>query len=143
MLSAKSINIIQNSAIIVTSNANEITKSLYKIIFTKYPDLSLLFEKVPENQKYFLADAISAFAINIDNLHILKPALNVIAQKHVKKNIKPIHYVMIGLAFVEALELTLKESASLEFIDAWREAFIYLSNTLVSIEKKLYNIEMI
>lgn len=133
-LSADTINIIKNSAQLVSSNALSITEKLYEIVFKKHPDIKVLFDNAPTNQSSLLAEAVSAYAANIDKLIVLSPALNIIAHTHVKKNIKHAHYIIIGVAFIQALEITLKEKATLEFIDAWREAYIYLSDLLINME---------
>ena len=136
-LSPCTIDIIKNTSCLIVSNAEVITKSLYDIVFKRYPEIRNLFANAPINQSSLLADAISSYAVNIERIKILTPALEVIARTHVRKNIKPVHYSIIGMAFIDALELSLKEKASLEFLDAWREAFIYLSNILIGMEKNI------
>lgn len=140
-LSKSSVDIIKESASLVTSNDREITLRMYEILFEKYPQLRKLFADAPKDQYMKLAQAVSAYAVNIDKIHILMPALNVIAVAHVRKEIKPAHYPLVGRAFIEAMEEVLHSEASLEFIDAWREAFQYLSDILIGLEEELYKKE--
>ena len=137
-ISKRNINIIKNSASLITRNAPQITKRMYEILFDKYPHIKPLFADQPEDQYMKLADALSAYAINIDKLHIFTPALMVIAQKHVETNIKAGHYPIIEEVLLEAIQGTLK-SVDNDFIEAWREAYGYLSHVLIEMETELYN----
>jgi len=142
-LSTKTIKIIKQSAHLVTANAEEITSQVYVTLFTKYPDIKKLFVNAPNDQFSILAEAISAYAVNIDKLYKLEPALDIIARTHVKENIKPLHYPTVGMVFIQALEDVLKENATIEFLDAWREAYKYLSYVLINMEDKLSSRELI
>ncbi len=137
-LSQKSIGIIKGSASLVTAQSTKITQRIYEILFTKYPQSKQLFKNAPENQYILLAEAISAYAVNIDKLHIFYPALEIIAQSHVKENIKPIHYPMLGMVFIEAIEDILGTLATIEFVDAWRESYQFLSDVLIEMETNIY-----
>ena len=142
-LSTKTIKIIKQSAHLVTANAEEITSQVYVTLFTKYPDIKKLFVNAPNDQFSILAEAISAYAVNIDKLYKLEPALDIIARTHVKENIKPLHYPIVGMVFIQALGDVLKENATIEFLDAWKEAYKYLSYVLINMEDKLSSRELI
>ena len=137
MISKKNINIIKNSASLITRNAPQITIRMYEILFTKYPHLKSYFSNAPQNQYMKLADALSAYAINIDKLHIFTPALMVIAQRHTETNIKSGLYPLVGEALITAIQDTLK-SVDSDFIKAWTEAYSYLSGVLIEMETKIY-----
>lgn len=137
-LSNLTVNVIKQSATLVTSHAEVITSNMYTLLFKKYPHLEKLFENAPNNQNVILAEAISAYAMNIDKLHLFLPALEVIAYTHIRARIKAIHYPILGMIFIEALENTLGKKATLEFLDAWREAYKYLANVLINMEKEIY-----
>ena len=137
-LSNESVDIIKKSASLITQNDTKITLKMYDILFEKYPQLEKFFDNAPKDQYMKLAQAVSAYAVNIDKIDMFVPALRVIAIAHVREGIKPVHYPLVGRAFIEALEETLGESASLELIDAWREAFLHISDILISLEEELY-----
>jgi len=140
-LSQNSIDIIKNSAELITANDIAITQRMYELLFIKYPNLQELFKNAPDNQYMKLAEALSAYAINIEKLDVLKPALAVIARVHVKVNIKPSHYPVIGMVLMQAIEDILGERASIELIDAWREAYKHISFVLIEIEKEMYALQ--
>ena len=142
-LSSSSINIIKNSAQLITSNDIEITTKMYKILFEKYPNVRSLFRDAPEDQYMRLAEILSAYAVNIEKIERLKPALMVIAKKHVLVGIQIAHYPMIGMVLMMAIEDVLKEQATVEFMDAWREAYQMIASILIEMEKELYKNEEI
>ena len=140
-LSLESIKIIKSTAELVTSNDTKITKRMYDILFSKYPHVKKVFANAPEDQYMRLAEIISAYAVNIDKIERLKPALQVIAKIHVSSNIKAGHYPMIGMVLLQAMEEVLGSRASVEFMDAWREAYKYISDVLISMEKEMYELQ--
>ncbi|EDZ61451.1 putative globin [Sulfurimonas gotlandica GD1] len=137
-LSQKHIDIIKESAELITANDLKITNKMYEILFYKYPHLEMLFENAPDNQFMKLAEALSLYAVNIDKIEKLIPALELIAIKHVEVNIRPGHYSMVGMALIEAIEEVLGKMAPIGFIDAWREVYKYVSDILIEMENKLY-----
>jgi len=140
-LSKNSIEIIKATAEYITSRDTDITQAMYKILFSKYPNVQILFANAPKNQYMRLAEILSAYAVNIEKIDRLKPALLVIAKKHVEVGIKPVHYPMIGMVLMQAIEETLQAKATIEFMDAWREAFQVIANILIEMERELYEKE--
>ena len=137
-LSEKTIEIIASSSQMVVTHATEITTVMYKHMFSKYPQVQELFKNQPNNQYMILAEAISLFAVNIDKLDRLQPALEKIARKHVETKVKKGHYPVVGSSLLFAMEEVLKDRATIEFLDAWREVYKYLSEVLIEMEEKMY-----
>jgi len=137
-LSEKSIETIVATSNMVTTHSSEITTEMYKIMFEKYPHVKELFKDQPENQYMILAEALSLFAVNIDKIEKLTPALEVIARKHVQTNVKRGHYPFVGSSLLIAMETVLEEKATIAFIDAWTEAYKFLSEILIEMEDKMY-----
>jgi len=137
-LSEKSIDVIKTTSKMVVSRSAEITTEMYKIMFSKYPHVKELFKDQPENQYMILAEALSLFAMNINKIEKLTPALEVIARKHVQTNVRKGHYPIVGASLLQAMENVLKEQATIPFIDAWTEAYKYLSDILIEMEEKMY-----
>jgi nitric oxide dioxygenase len=69
-------------------------------------------------QAHALAGAILAYASNIDNLAVLGPAVERIAQKHVGYNI------------LAAIKDVLGDAATDEILDAWGQAYWFLADIL-------------
>jgi len=137
-LSKKTIDIIATTEDLIVSNSTKITKRMYEILFNKYPHVKKLFANQPENQFMILAEALSLFAVNIDRIDKLKPTLQAIASSHVKTNVKSGHYPMVGFSLLTAMEDVLLADATVELIDAWRDAYQYLSEILIGMENNMY-----
>lgn len=141
-LSQKTIDIIKESADLISEKNIEITQKMYEILFKKNPQLKILFANASADQHIKLANTISAYAHNIDQLYKLEADLNIIALSHVNVKVRPDHYPIVGRAFINALEFVLvddlDDEANIEFLDAWKEAYEYLAYILIDMEKKLY-----
>ena len=137
MLSNRDISIIKDSALLITRNDTEIAKRMYEILFSKYPSIKSLFQNVGIGQHKKLATALSSYAVNIDKLDLLRPALFEIAKVHVARKIENRYYPMIGLCLIQAIEDILHTDATPEFIDAWREAYKTVAQALMDIENEM------
>jgi len=137
-LSEKSIEVITATSKMVVTRSSEITTEMYNIMFEKYPHVKELFKDQPENQYMILAEALSLFAVNINKIEKLTPALEIIARKHVQTNVKRGHYPIVGSSLLMAMETVLEEKATLAFTDAWTEAYKFLSEILIEMENKMY-----
>lgn len=137
-LSQKSIDIIKSSGELITLNDTKISKRMYEILFSKYPETKKLFKNTPEERYMKLAEILSIYAVNIDKLNKLGPALEVIASSHTNALVQSGNYPMVGIVLMQAIEDVLGEKASIEFMDAWREAFKILAGILINLEKNIY-----
>jgi len=137
-LSQDIICLIKNLSPIIANKSLEITHLMYDKLFVKYPQFIDMFKDAPKNQPVLLAEALSAYAVNIDNLKILEPALRIIAVTHVAVGVKPQHYRMLGPVLIGATEEAIGKEATIEFIDAVREAYKYISDILIEMESEMY-----
>ncbi|MDQ7067097.1 MAG: globin domain-containing protein [Sulfurimonas sp.] len=103
-ISQKTINIINETADLIVANDRKITSKMYEIVFTKYPDLEKLFEGISQEQYKKLAQLISMYAVNIERIESLLPALKEISLVHVAKMVSPVQYPKIGMALIQAME---------------------------------------
>lgn len=137
-LSEKTIEICKSTAPVLKEHGEAITTKMYEILFEKYPETKALFGDAPEDQHKKLADAIVAYASNMDNLEVLGKAVEGMAQRHVKTNVKPEHYPMVGVSLLEAIKAVLGDAATDEVIEAWKEAYFFLGDILIARETELY-----
>ena len=136
-LSKKTISLVKSTAQLITENQYDIADRMYELLFEKYPQFKKLFTNNTKLNRSRIADAISAYAVNIDKIHILTPALKEIAKVHVNAGIASEYYVMLGACLIDAMQEVLDTSATDEFIYAWREAYRYLSAILIENEAEL------
>lgn len=137
-LSEKTIKICKATAPVLVEHGEAITTKMYEILFTKYPETKALFGDAPEDQHTKLAGAIVAYASNIDNLKVLEKAIEGMAKRHVKTNVKPEYYPMVGVSLLEAIKDVLGDAATDDVIEAWKEAYFFLVDILIAKEKELY-----
>src|SRR5690606_31005102 len=81
-------------------------------------------------QRFALAGAVLAYARNIDNLAVLGPAVERIAQKHVGYAILPEHYPHVAEALLGAIAEVLGDVVTPEILAAWGEAYWFLADIL-------------
>jgi len=141
MISNEHIKIVKNSASTITYYGPEITKKMYEIMFSTFPNAKKLFANAPEDQYMKLADALSAYAVNIDRLHIFQPALMQIAKNHVRIGITSSMYPMVKHSLLKAMkEVLIDKGRGSEFcLEAWDAAYDHLAEVLIEMENRLYD----
>jgi len=137
-LSQSTIQIVKSTAPAVAVNAEKITTRMYEILFENHPETKVLFEGADPSQHKKLAMAISAYAANIDNLTMLSMAVEKMAATHVRTNVKPEHYPMVGVSVLGAIKDVLGDAATEDVLNAWKEAYFFLADILIAKEQELY-----
>lgn len=137
-LSNETISIIKNSVGLIAKNDIDISFKMYELLFVRHPEIRQLFSDAIPDYHINLAEILSIYAVNIDRIDRLMPALKEISHKHIKHNIQPRHYPLVGSSLIEAMEEILGEDATIELLDAWREAYKFLANILITIEQGVY-----
>jgi len=91
-----------------------------------------------DRQPKALANAVVAYASNIDNLGVLGGAVELIAHKHCALAVKPEHYSIVEKNLMIAIGEVLGSAVTPEIGGAWEEAVKALSNILITREEELY-----
>ncbi len=141
MLNSAQTAIIKATAPIVAQHAETITGVFYPLMFERYPEVRAVFNQAHQqggSQPRALADAIIAYASNIDNLGVLAQAVERIVQKHVSLNITPPQYEIVGECLMEAIGRVLGEAVTPEIADAWGAAYWQLARLLIDAEETEY-----
>ncbi|MCF6340931.1 MAG: globin domain-containing protein [Sulfurimonas sp.] len=136
--SVKSVDILYKTSGLIEKNSIEISKTMYILLFDLHPEFKVLFKNAPSDQHKLLAETMSSYAVNIKNIHILKPALEKIAKTHVNNGVKPYQYKIISHMLLLSYKVVLGDDATDELIDAWKEAIECVSDILIKLEKELY-----
>ncbi len=130
--------IIKSTAPVLKEKGEEITTTMYEILFSANPELKELFKNAEPDQYKKLAAAVYAYAENIDKLEVLGKGIETMALAHVKTNIQPEHYPLVGAAILAAIKKVLGDAATDEIIEAWKEAYFFLADVLIKREAELY-----
>lgn len=141
MLSQQTIDIVKSTAPILDQHAGTLTCHFYRRLFAHNPEVKPYFNPAHQesgSQQRALAGAICAYAANIDNLEALGGAVELIAQKHASLMIKPDHYPIVGANLLASIREVLGEGATDDVINAWAEAYNFLTDILTGREAQIY-----
>jgi nitric oxide dioxygenase len=139
MLTEKTIALIKATLPVMQEHGEAIAAKTYELLFKHYPQTHPLFSKAPANQPKILARSVILYSEHIDNLAVISPILDKIAQKHVAADVHPGHYPMFGHSFIQAMREVLGKSVDEDVIMAWKEAYFYLAELLIQREQALAN----
>jgi nitric oxide dioxygenase len=142
MLTTDHIAVVKSTVPLLEAGGTAITDHFYQRMFLHNPELKNIFNlsnQASGTQKTALFDAILAYAKNIDNLAVLKHAVERIAQKHTSLQIKPEHYQIVGLHLIETLRELLPEQFTEQVESAWTAAYGVLANIFINREEQLYS----
>jgi nitric oxide dioxygenase len=163
-LSQKTIDIVKATAPVIAEHGVAITSTMYRNMFRDHPELRSVFN--PANQAFgvektrasqteafshqlftdpsgtgkqqaTLAQAIYAYAANIDNLEALTPAVLRIAHKHASLDIRPEQYPTVGANVLRAIKEVLGDAATDDIMAAWQEAYEVLAELFIELENQL------
>ncbi|MDA0207053.1 MAG: NO-inducible flavohemoprotein [Acidobacteria bacterium] len=141
VVSESSIQIVKATAPAVAANAVAITTRFYKLMFEGDPQVKRFFNQAHQHagsQQRALAGAVCAYAANIDNLGVLGPAVELIAQKHCSLGIQAEHYPIVGKHLLAAVKDILGDPVTGEVTAAWAEAYGLLAYILIKREAEIY-----
>lgn len=141
-LSDQTIAIVKATVPALQAHGLDITRAMYARLFQD-PAMRDLFNQSHHgetgSQPKALANAVLAYAQNIDNLGVLGDAVERIAQKHVGLQILPEHYPFVADALLAAIKNVLGNAATDEILTAWGEAYWFLADILIGRETMLYD----
>ena len=140
-LSPATVTLIKATVPALEAHGLAITRRMYERLF-RDPAMRDLFNQSHHgetgSQPKALAQAVLAYARNIDNPSVLAGAVERIAQKHVALNILPEHYPQVADALLGAIGDILGDAATAEICAAWGEAYWFLAEILIGREAAIY-----
>lgn len=142
MLSEKTIEIVKAITPAVAANAETITRRFYERMFAGNPEVKAFFNQAHQHtggQQKALAGAICAYFTHIDNLAALKPAVELIAQKHCSLGIKAEHYPIVGKHLLAAIKDVMGDAVTDEVEAAVGEAYQVLADICIGREQEIYD----
>ncbi|GGF75210.1 flavohemoprotein [Paracoccus acridae] len=135
-LSEQTIAVVKATVPALEQHGLAITETMYRRLF-RNQDIAALFNHANQKtgtQRLALAQAVLAYARNIENLSVLGGAVERIAQKHIGYAILPEHYPFVAEALLGAIAEVLGEAATEEILQAWGEAYWFLADLLIERE---------
>lgn len=141
-LSEQTIAVVKTTVPALEQHGLAITETMYRRLF-RNGDMAALFNQANQKtgtQRLALAQAVLAYARNIENLSVLGAAVERIAQKHIGYAILPQHYPFVAEALLGAIEEVLGEAATPEILQAWGEAYWFLADLLIEREAAIRDV---
>ena len=139
--SATAMEIVKATAPALEKHGLEITTAMYARLF-RNPEIEAMFDRASQlsgEQPKRLANAILAYAKNIDKLGNLGAAVQRMVARHVETGVKPEHYPHVANALLPAIRDVLgAEVATDEVLAAWGEAYWMLADILIAAEAQSY-----
>ncbi len=139
--SAQAMTIVKATAPAIEKHGVEITTAMYARLF-RNPEVKAMFDQAAQTsgeQPRRLANAILAYAKNIDKLENLGPAVGRMVARHVETGVKPEHYPLVAEALLPAIREVLgTDVATDEVLGAWGEAYWMLADILIGAEAQAY-----
>jgi nitric oxide dioxygenase len=126
---------------ILRASGEDLTTYFYSRMFREHPELRNIFNmgnQANGRQKSALANAVLAYAENIEDPGILRGVLKGIGTKHRSLNIQPEQYKIVGTQLIASIGEVVGEAATPEIVEAWAVAFDQLAKIMIDLEKGLY-----
>lgn len=140
MLSSQTIEIVKSTAPAIANAGPAVTAHFYERMFQHNPELKEVFNLSHQHsgrQREALFNAVHAYAANIDNLEVLLPAVEKIAQKHASFQITAEQYDIVGTHLLATIDELLSPGQAV--LDAWAEAYGVLAGVFINREAEIYD----
>ncbi|KAH8703445.1 flavohemo protein [Talaromyces proteolyticus] len=140
-LTEEQVKIIKSTVPVLQEHGTTVTTAFYKNILSENPELNSVFNTTNQlngHQQKALAGAVYAYAVHIDNLGVLAPAVENIVHKHASLHIQPEHYKVVGTYLLAAMKEVLGDALTPEIHDAWAAAYFQLADIFIAKEGALY-----
>ncbi|OYU36535.1 globin domain-containing protein [Novosphingobium sp. PASSN1] len=133
--------IVKATAPVIEKHGVDITTAMYKRLFQN-DDVKAMFDSAAQEsgeQPRRLANAILAYAKNIDHLENLGSAVTRMVKRHVETGVHAEHYPYVAEALLPAIRDVLgADVATDEVLAAWGEAYWMLADILIAAEAEAY-----
>lgn len=139
-LSPASAAIVGATAPALQQHGVAITTRMYERLFVD-PEIKTMFDMAAQEsgeQPRRLANAIIAYAQNIEKLQNLAAPVQRMATRHFECGVKAEHYPYVANALLPAIKDILGDAATDPVITAWGEAYWVLADILIAAEDTLY-----
>jgi len=135
--------IVKATAPAVAPKTREIVDDFYPRMFKQNPETQAFFNKAnqfkePPGQRMALANAIVAYASNIEDLGPLTGAVELIAHKHCGLGVQTEHYSIVHKNLMESIGHVLGDVVTPEIGQGWSDAVLSLAKILYEKENELY-----
>lgn len=129
-LTPTQIQTVKATVPVLQKHGEAITRLFYATMLAENPELKPIFNHANQfnnHQPAALAGALYAYAMYIDDLGVLSPAVEKICQKHASLYIQPEQYDVVGKYLLQAMGEVLGDALTPAILEAWRVAYSQLA----------------
>jgi len=141
-MNPQQIDLVKATVPVLRENGVALTSYFYNRMLGNKPDLKETFNMGHQRsgaQAQALANAVLAYAENIEDPSVLLPVVELIAHKHVSLNIQAPDYSIVGENLLHSISEVLNISMEDPLIDAWAQAYGQLADLFITTEKAIYD----
>lgn len=126
------IALVQNSFELLVPNAHEVALKFYERLFELAPQLRPLFKDDMFDQAMKLIEMLSYAVSSLDDLDSLVPALQDLAQRHVRYGVQAAHYTLVAQALLDTLTSELGEAFGSDERAAWEKVLHTVASVMIA-----------
>jgi len=134
-------DLIKATIPILKASGETLTDYFYARMLKQHPELKNVFNmgnQANGRQKSALANAVLAYAENIEDPSVLIRVLKGISTKHRSLNIQPEQYDIVANHLIASISEVIGTAATPEILEAWTIAYYQLAGIMIDIEKQMY-----
>jgi len=137
---ALDILLIETSFEKLAPKAAQIAKLFYKELFSRYPDIKLLFKntRIKEQEKKFIS-ALTAVVSSLRKPDELNTLLLSLGQKHIQYGVEPEHYEAVVATLLDVMKRVAIHEWSDEIENMWQLALNNTVITMIGNNRKMEN----
>ncbi|OQA07842.1 MAG: Flavohemoprotein [Bacteroidetes bacterium ADurb.Bin397] len=130
MLTAKQIELVQNTWSTITPVSQQMGESFYSRLFQNHPELKPMFKSDPKDQAMKLMFMISYLVHRLGSFDDLKDEIIKLASRHTGYGTKKEHYGAVGDALLATLKESLGKSWTPETEAAWTDTYMLIAGLM-------------
>lgn len=141
MLTESQKDLVKSTVPVLREHGVALTGYFYQRMLGNKPELKETFNMGHQRsgaQATALANAVLAYAENIDDPSPLIPVVEMIAHKHVSLNIQSPDYAIVGENLLHSISEVLHVPMEADLIAAWAAAYGQLADLFIATEQRLY-----
>jgi hemoglobin-like flavoprotein len=125
-------NLLRSSFEILAGRDPDLGKRFYDILFTRYPELAVLFKRDHAQQSKILTGVIEQVLYHLDNEAWLSQVLGELGACHVGYGVTDAMYGMVGSSLITALAEAAGDEWTVELALEWTQAYAAISNMMLA-----------
>lgn len=124
--------LLKESWVLVEDRRDHLASHFYARMFLSHPQLRELFPVQMTGQRDRLLESIVTAVQTVEDPARLDDYLRGLGRDHRKYHVEPAHYDAMGAALLDALRSLAGSQWTIEYDQAWREAYAAISDTMLA-----------